>query len=245
MNTLIDENTETLDDLMCGLYVVQPKEGFRFSIDAVLLAHFAQIKRGAQTADFCSGSGVVALLSIAHNSPRKVICVEIQPEYAALISKSIEYNKLEDKMSVVCADIKQAYSFLGYESMDCVTCNPPYLKDGTGKSNDSLSLNIARREVAITLETAVSSAAKVLKNKGRFAMVHLASRAGEIFHTMEKYNLPVKRACMVQPEEGKEPNLILVEGIKNAESGVKWESTLNVYENGEYSHKIKEIYGIE
>ena len=145
------------------------------------LLTFAQIKRGAQTADFCSGSGVVGLLSIAHSLPAKVTCVEIQPEYAVLIEKSVKYNKLEDKMRVICADIKQAHSILGYESMDCVTCNPPYLKDKTGKSNDNPALNIARREVMMTLEDAIFSASRVLKNKGRFAMVHLAERAGEIF----------------------------------------------------------------
>jgi tRNA1(Val) A37 N6-methylase TrmN6 len=245
MKSLIDENTETLDDLMCGFSVIQPKTGFRFSLDAVLLAHFAGVKAGDVAADICSGCGVVAFLLLAHKRPGKVFCVEIQPVFCGLITRSAKYNGVEGKIEAVCCDMAKAHEILGYESMDSITCNPPYLKKGIGKASESQSLNIAKREVAMTLETAVESAAKLLKNKGRFAIVHIAERADELFGLMRKYSMHVKRARLVQPDINSAPNLILAEGVKNAASGVKWLPTLNVYEDGRYSKEIREIYGSE
>ena len=245
MKSIINEKIETLDDLMCGLSVIQPKAGFRFSIDAVLLAHFADVKKGDMAVDFCSGSGVVAFLVMAHHKPEKVLCVDIQPHFCELIKRSVAYNGLVGKVEAVCGDVEKAYDFLGYENVDVITCNPPYLKTDTGKMSGSESLNIARREMKMTLDGAVKSASKVLKNKGRFAVVHLAERADELFCLMEQYSLRVKRARLVQPRQNEVPNLILAEGVKNASPGVKWLPSLNIYDNGEYSKEIKEIYKID
>ncbi len=245
MKSSIDFKNETLDDLMCGYKVVQPKLGFRFSIDAVLLAHFASAKETDVAVDFCSGSGVVALLIMAHKKPRKISCVEIQPSYSELIEKSVSYNGLEGKIEPICDDIKNAHDFFGYESKDIVTCNPPYMKQYTGKQSKNESENIAKREVRMTLEDSIESAAKILKNKGRFAVIHLAERADELFFFMQKYKTPVKRARLVQPRENAKPSLILAEGIKNSSLGIEWLPTLNIYENGEYSKEIRDIYGSE
>ncbi len=245
MKNLIDIELETLDDLMCGYKVIQYKKGFRFSIDAVLLAHFASVKENDEAADFCSGSGVVAFLIMAHKKPAKVSCVEIQPEYCDIIERSIILNELDDKMRVFCSNIEKAHEFFGYESLDFVSCNPPYLKKGTGKESDENTINIARREIKLTLESVIKSASQVLKNKGRFAMVHLAERADEIFMYMNKYKLTVKRAQLVQPRAKDKPNLILVEAIKNSSQTIEWLPTLNVYEGLEYSDEIKDIYGVK
>lgn len=244
MKSLIDFDNETLDDLLCGYKVIQPKKGFRFSIDAVLLAHFTSVKKNDITVDFCSGSGVVAFLITAHKKPAKITCIEIQQSYKNLIDKSLTYNKLEDKVSAICEDIKNANEIFGYESVDYVTCNPPYLKVQTGKISEDESTNIARREVKINLESTIKSAASILKNKGKFAVVHLAERADELFNLMQKYNMPIKRAQIVQPNSSTKPNLILVEGIKNASLGIKWLPTLNVYTDGKYSKEIEDIYGL-
>ena len=245
MKSFFNEKEETLDDLMCGLSVIQPKEGFRFSLDSVLLAHFAGVKENDLTADICSGSGVVAFLLLAHKRPKKVFCVEIQPSFCALIKRSAEYNNAGDKIEVICGDVSKAYDLLCRQTVDSVTCNPPYLKNGTGKGSENESLNIAKREVKMTLETAVESAAKILKNKGRFSAVHIAERADELFCLMNKHGLPAKRARLVQPDISSAPSLILAEGVKNAAPGVKWLPALNIYENGQYSKEIKEIYCIE
>lgn len=245
MNYLIDENNVTLDDLMCGYKIIQPKNGFRFSLDAVLLAHFTAIKKNDIVVDFCAGSGVIALLICAHNDIKKITCFEIQLKFCDLIKKSIELNYLQDKISVLNKDLAYASDILGFESVDVVTCNPPYLKNNTGKISDDESFNIARREVKTNLETVIKSASKILKNKGRFALVHLAQRADEIFILMKKYNIPVKRARLVQPDTDNEPNLILVEGIKNSSSTIKWLPTLNIYENSKYTKEIKDIYDLK
>lgn len=245
MKSIIDEEIETLDDLMCGYKVIQPISKFRFSIDAVLLAHFVKIKNNDVVVDFCSGSGVVAFLMCAHNELLKVTCLEIQPFFCNMINRSIKYNKLESKVNCINDDLSKAYSVFGYESVDVVTCNPPYQKNDTGKISDDMSLNIARREIKTNLEEIIGSASKILKNKGRFAMVHLAQRADEIFCLMKKYNLNVKKARLVQPNIYAKPNLILVEGIKNSKSSVEWLPALNVYEDSQYTKEINEIYGLK
>ena len=243
MNSLIDKDHETLDDLLCGYKVIQPKSKFRFSIDAVLLAHFASVKKRDICVDFCSGCGVIAFLLVAHNDISNVTCIEIQQYFADMIERSIKYNSSEDKIKVICDNLENSFKLFGYESVDVVTCNPPYLKKDTGKKSDDTALNISRREVKTDLETVVLSASKILKNKGRFAMVHLADRADEIFSLMIKYNIPVKKAQLVQPNMNSKPNLILVEGVKNAKNSIDWQETLNIYCGHEYSKAIKEIYG--
>lgn len=244
MKSLINKETETLDDLLCGYEIFQPKDGFRFSIDAVLLAHFAKVKSTDIVVDFCSGSGVVAFLINAHKKPSKITCVEIQALYYKLINKSIAYNNLKDSIYSVHDDILNSKDIFGYESVDVVTCNPPYLKNDTGKLSIDDSSNIAKREVKMDLSGAVKAANVILKNKGRFTMVHLANRADEIFKIMNKYNMPVKRARLVQPNSNTRPNLILVEAVKNASKGIDWLPTLNVYTEGKYSKEIEDIYEI-
>ncbi len=245
MSEIFDPSTETLDDLMCGYELIQNKSGFRFSLDAVLLAHFTGMKKNDMAADFCSGSGVIAFLALAHKSPSNITCIEIQENLCSLIDRSAKLNNVQDKISAVCANIERAHKILGYESQDTVTCNPPYLKAHTGKTSREHTLNLAKREVEMSLEGAVRAAAKVLKNKGRFSVVHLAQRADELFSFMLKYNLPVKRARLVQTDAKSEPNLILAEGVKNASQGIKWLPALCIYESGQYTRELKEIYGLK
>jgi tRNA1(Val) A37 N6-methylase TrmN6 len=245
MSEIFNPETETLDDLMCGYELIQTKSGFRFSLDAVLLAHFTGMEKNDIAADFCSGSGVIAFLALAHKSPSKVTCIEIQEDLCMLIDRSTRLNSVQDKISAVCANIEHAHEILGYETQDTVMCNPPYLKVDTGKTSGDHALNLAKREVEMSLEGAVSAASKVLKNKGKFSIVHIARRADELFSLLAKYNLPVKRARLVQPDQDKEPNLILAEGVKNSSQGIKWLPSLCIYENGQYTKELKEIYGIE
>ncbi len=244
MNCYIDKENETLDDLMCGIHIIQPKSKFRFSIDAVLLSHFTTIKNDDLVIDFCSGSGIVAFLLCAHTKLKKITCIEIQSSFCEMIERSIGRNNLEDKIFVVCDNINNSYKILGYESVDVITCNPPYLKVETGRNSTDTSFNVSRREVKTNLEEVIQSASKVLKNKGRFALVHLANRAEDVFFLMKKYNLHVKRARLVQPNINAKPNLLLVEGVKNAKESIDWLPTLNVYKNTEYTDEIKEMYGL-
>ncbi|MCK5130361.1 MAG: methyltransferase [Clostridiales bacterium] len=240
---MIDQNNETIDDLMCGYHIIQHKINFRFSMDAVLLAHFVTIKKNDYVVDFCAGSGVIGLLVAAHHSVKKITSIEIQQSFASLINRSIALNNIQDTMDVICDDLANASILLGYGAADVVTCNPPYLKIQTGKTSINDSINISRREVKTNLEDIFLSATKVLKNKGRFAMIHQAARADEISALMKQYNIPVKRARLIQPNINESPNLILVEGIKNSSTTIKWLPTLHVYHENEYTDEIKEIYG--
>ena len=234
---------ERIDDLQCAGYgIIQSERHFRFSMDPVLLAHFATVKSRAKVVDLCSGSGVIALLLSAHSSASSITCVEIQELFCDMARRSIAMNHLEDRIDVRCLNLKDAPKELGYGGYDLVTCNPPYLPTGQGKMSEDESLRLCRHEVAADLGEIIDAAYGLLKNGGRFAMVHLADRVGEIMRAMEDRRLAVKRLQPIQPREGKACNLILIEGIKEGKPGVKWLPALNVYEGDDYSEEILRIY---
>ncbi|WP_455718392.1 tRNA1(Val) (adenine(37)-N6)-methyltransferase, partial [Anaerosporobacter sp.] len=141
-------------------------------------------------------------------------------------------------------DIKEASSTFGAASFDVVTSNPPYMTNQHGLQNPDMPKAIARHEVLCTLEDVVREAAKVLKQNGRFYMVHRPFRLVEIISCMTKYKLEPKRMKFVYPYVDKEPNMVLIEAIKGAKSMVKVEAPLIVYkEPNVYTDEIYDIYG--
>lgn len=234
---------ERIDDLECAGYgIIQSERHFRFSMDPVLLAHFATVRRGDRVADLCSGSGVIPLLLSAHTEAAHITAVEIQEYFCDMARRSIAMNHQEERIDVRCINLKDAPKDLGYGAYHVVTCNPPYLPTGRGKMSDDLSLRLCRHEVEADLDDIMNVAYALLKNGGRFAMVHLADRLGEIVTSMEAKRLAVKRLRPIQPRADKPANLILIEGVKEGKPGIQWLSALNVYEGKDYSDEILRIY---
>ena len=120
------KDDECLDDLQNGLFIIQKKNGFKFGIDAVLLSDFAKETRSKKTLDLCTGTGIVPLLLSAKTNTPKIFGLEIQEEIAQMAQRSVEHNKLEDRISIECGDLKTAVSIYGRDSFDKITCNPPY-----------------------------------------------------------------------------------------------------------------------
>lgn len=237
------ETTELLDDLQNGYFIFQNSEGFKFGIDAVLLADFAKECSG-RIIDLCSGNGIIPLLLAAKTKVRHIDAVEIQPEMAELAEKSVVYNGLSDRIHIKCLDLKNACTEYGRGVFDAVTVNPPYMKSGSGLINEADSKTIARHEIKCTLEDVISAASGLLKPQGRFYMVHRPSRLVDIFCSMRKNKIEPKTIRFAAPKIGREMNLVLVCGIKNAGCELKTLPPLYVYdENGAYSKEIDEIYG--
>lgn len=245
LNAKLVKEDETLDDLQLrGIFVIQKLNGFRFGMDAVLLANFAKFKKKDRIVDLCSGTGIIPFIIAGKNEITHITGVEIQNDMVEMANRSVLYNSLEDKMQFIHGDLKDEKLLNTIEKVDVVTVNPPYKLQNSGIINENNKDAIARHEICCTLDDVIKASSILLKDKGKLYMVHRPERIADILCTMRKYKIEPKLIRMVQPNTKKAPNLILIEGQKNAGKFLKWDNTLYVYsENGEYTQEINMIYG--
>ena len=236
---------ETIDDLeLNGIKVIQKKNSFRFGIDAVLLANFAKIYSGANVIDFCTGTGIVPFILAGKTNVAFINGIEIQEDMVEMAKRSVRYNNLEKRISIISGDLKDKDFLKTLPKVDVVTVNPPYKLKNSGIVNLDDKNAIARHEICCTLEDVIIATMKVLKDNGRMYMVHRPERLADIFCTMRKHRLEPKVIKMVYPSIGKAPNIVLIEGQKYGGQFLKWETSLYVHdENGEYTDEINKIYG--
>lgn len=234
---------ERVDDLQNGFYVIQNQNKFCFGMDAVLLSGFARTRKGDHVLDMGTGTGIIPILLKSKTKGEHFTGLEIQEECADMATRSVQYNGLESAVDIVCGDIKEAAGIFGAASFDVVTSNPPYMIGAHGLQNPYMAKAIARHEVLCTLEDVVSQASKVLKDRGRFFMVHRPFRLAEIFSVLTRYKLEPKRMQLVYPYIDREPNMVLIEALKGGNSRITVEKPLIVYEKpGVYTKDILEIY---
>lgn len=235
---------ERLDDLgRKGYRIIQNPEKFCFGIDAVLLTGFAKVKPGSRVLDLGTGTGIIPILLEAKTQAEHLTGLEIQEESADMARRSVAYNHLEDKISIVTGDIKEAGSLLGAASFDVITCNPPYMIGGHGLQNPSVPKMIARHEILCTFEDVARETAYLLKQGGTFYLVHRPFRLAEIITTLAAHKLEPKRIRFVHPYVDREPNMVLIEARKGGNPRVTVEKPLIVYkEKGEYTDEIYDIY---
>ena len=238
---------ERLDELhRKGYRIIQKTDGFCFGMDAVLLSEFAKIGKKEKVLDMGSGTGILPILMEARTDGGHFTGLEIQEEFASMAARSVAMNGQEERISIVCGDIKEASSLFGTDCFDVVVSNPPYMVDDHGLKNPDMRKAIARHEVLCDLSDLLRETKKVLKNRGRFYMVHRTYRMAEIMHQMVEYGLEPKRIRFVYPYKDKEPNIMLIEAMKGAKSRIKIEPPLIVYEEpGVYTDEIYDIYGYE
>ena len=239
------KDEERLDDLQRnGDQIIQKKDGFCFGMDAVLLSGFAAVKPGEKAIDLGTGTGIIPILLEAKYEGEHYTGLEIQDEVAEMAARSVALNHLEEKVSIVKGDIKEASRLFGAASFDVVTSNPPYMNDAHGLKNPDLPKAIARHEVLCTLDDVAREAAKLLRPGGRFYMVHRPHRLIEIITALTKYKLEPKRMKMVHPFVDKEANMVLIEAVRGGKSMIKVEAPIVVYrEPGVYTQEIYDIYG--
>lgn len=236
---------ETIDDLQLkGLRIIQKNHGFRFGIDAVLLSDFARDTKSKSTMDLCTGCGIVPILLSAKTDTPLLCGMEIQRELCDMAERSVKMNSLCERIKIIEGDLKDAAKICGKSVFDKVTCNPPYMKCGTGMTSGTDSRSIARHEVMCTLDDVIGTAAELLVPFGHFFMVHRPNRIADIMCCMREHRIEPKRLRLVCPSTDKAANMLLVEGVKNGGSDIKLLPNLYVYdENGEYTDEIKRIYG--
>lgn len=240
-----EECGERLDDLQCdGLYLIQNPDKFCFGIDAVLLSNFVKVKKDGYAVDLCTGSGIVPILLSTKTKAKKITGIEIQSDIADMASRSVSYNKLDEKIDIINDDISNALKYIKHSCVDTVCVNPPYMKDMAAIKNPDLPLAIARHELLTDLESVISIANKLLKENGRFFMIHRPSRLSEIFASMKQNRIEPKRIRFIHSYIDSKANLVLIEGLKGSGVWLDVEPPLAVYkEKNVYTDEVLKIYG--
>lgn len=236
---------ERLDDLeRNGYKIIQNDKTFCFGMDAVLLSGFARVKPGEKALDLGTGTGIIPILLKAKTSGAHFTGLEIQEASADMARRSVLYNHLEDQISIVQGDIKEAHTLFDAASFDVITSNPPYMTGNHGLVNPDMPKAIARHEILCTLDDVIGQASRLLRPGGRFYMVHRPFRMAEIMTKMTAHRLEPKRMRLVYPFVDKEPNMVLIEGLKGGRPRITVEKPLIVYkEPGVYTDEIYDVYG--
>ena len=198
---------------MSGYRIIQHEKRFKFGTDAVILQNFANLPKNARAADLGTGTGILPILICARMPGVTFEAVEIQEECAEMAQRSVVLNGLEERIKVHAMDLKDAPQLLG-NRFDAVLCNPPYGKRGGVLLNPNDALAIARHEIKTDLAGVIEAGAALLKNGGKFYLIHQADRLPEIAWRMHEKNLPLKRVRLVQPSAGKRCHLVLIEAVK-------------------------------
>ncbi len=225
-------------------YIVQNTQMFNFSLDSVLLPNFVTLNKNIKNIlDIgCGNAPIPLILSTKTNA--LITGVEIQKEVYDLAVKSVKINNLENQINIINADINELYNKFETESFDVITCNPPFFKVSEQSNlNKSDYKTIARHEVKLNLDDIFKISKKLLKNNGYVAIVHRPERLLDILESMKKYNIEPKKIQFIYPKTNMESNILLVEGKKNGNKGLKILPPIYTHlENGEYTEQIKKYF---
>ena len=222
---------ERLDDLQLdGYEIIQNPERFCFGIDAVLLSDFVRVKKEETVLDLGTGTGILPILLAAKTRGKHFTGLEIQTESADMAVRSVEHNRLGERIDIVTGDIKEAAEIFRPAFFDVIVTNPPYMLAEHGLQNPGDAKAIARHEVLCTLDDILRESGKLLQeSKGRFYMIHKPFRLAEIIIKMNQYKIEPKRIQFIHPYVDKEPTMVLIEGIKGGKSRVKIEPPVIMY----------------
>jgi tRNA1(Val) A37 N6-methylase TrmN6 len=211
---------ESIDDFMDGrLKLIQSRRGYRFSIDTILLSEFVSIKPGDIIVDLGTGCGIIPMVLLLKRVIGYAYGLEIQPELAYQAVRNAVLNGLENKMGVILGDIRRPP--LMPSSADVVICNPPYRQRESGRINPDPQRAIARHEICASLDDILDTARRLLRPKGRLAMIYPAVRLVDILVRMRGFNLEPKRIRMIYPGLESEAKLILIEAAADGRGGLK------------------------
>lgn len=228
------------------LYILQKQDQFRFGIDSVLLANWVKVRRRDKVVDLGTGSGIITLLLAFKQNPKEILGIEIQEQMAALAKRSVILNELEAQVDILHYDLRLIKEVKLPNCFSLAISNPPYFPKGSGAINPTDAKAIARHEIYCTIKDLVDAAAFLVGTGGKFAMIHRAERIPEIFQRLMEKRFEIKRMRLIQPRINQEPNLVLIESIKDGKPGLKIEPNLVIYdENGNYTDDVQKMYSYD
>jgi tRNA1Val (adenine37-N6)-methyltransferase len=226
-----NSNNETRDTILDGsITLIQPKHGYRFSVEAILLARFVHANARDRVLELGAGCGVVSIMMASLYSPHEVVAIEIQPPLAGMISRSAAINSLKS-VRAVCADI-QLKKIAGVEpaSFDLVVANPPYRAAASGRENPDHGRRIARGEGDTVLVDFLAASRRYARTAGRVAFVFAARRSAELISAMRSNQIEPKRIRFVHPQMAMPASVMLIEARVGGGIEVAIEPPLILYE---------------
>jgi tRNA1Val (adenine37-N6)-methyltransferase len=240
-----NEPRETCDAILGGIVrIIQPRKGYRFSVDSILLARFVQIRKGDRVLELGAGTGVISIAIAAMYQPREIVAVEIQAELTAMIRRSAELNRIGAIRSVT-GDLRTLPSAeVSLESFDVVIANPPYRASNTGRISPNAARRIARSEASATLEDFVSAASRCARRGARAAFVFAADRSAELIAMLREHRLEPKRIRFVHSYNDAPATAVLIEARKDGGVEVAILPPLILFDApGVYTAEARDILG--
>lgn len=235
---------ETLENLLSGgLKILQKKKGYRFSLDALLLAHFIRLKGNEPAVELGTGSAVIPLLLQRRFGRKKIIGIEIQEDLADMARRNVRMNAMEDRIEIITSDVREVASLLKPRTSRAVFFNPPYRKAASGRINAETEKALARHEIAGSLGDFLAAARHILKPAGSVFLIYPASRLVDLMHRMRINGLEPKRLRMVHTKAGSEGVFALAEGVKEGGEELKVLPPLCIYdEKGGYTEEMTILF---
>ena len=211
---------ETIDAVLDGrLKLIQPRKGYRFSIDALLLAEFVSVKHGDILVDLGTGCGIIPLALLLTRPLKYALGLEIQKELAGQASRNRVINGLSKKMDIVLGDIR--HEPFSDKMADIITCTPPYRKPRSGRINPDFSKAVARHEILASLDDILRAARRLLRKKGRLAMIYPSERLPDLITRCKQHSLEPKRLQIVYPSLDSSSKLALLEASLRGKPGLE------------------------
>jgi tRNA1Val (adenine37-N6)-methyltransferase len=243
------EEKVSCDTLFAGrVHCLQHRSGYRFSVDAILAAHFSPPLPGATVLDLGSGCGVIALICLYRwrEQIASVSCLELQPGLAGLASRNVAMNGYAGQMEVVQGDLRHILDFFPAETFSQVICNPPFYKKNSGRPSQDQESFVARHQAHCTLQEVVAAAAAVVKNRGKVVFVYPATGLNALLVALHQHHLVPKRLQTIYsyPDAAAPARLVLVEAVKNGGEGMQVLAPFYIYERrlGAYSPDMQRLY---
>ena len=222
----------------------QETKGYRFSVDAILLAGLTRFKREDRVIELGTGCGVIPLV-LAHRgrTRERITGIEIQPELAGLAHRNVDDNGLGDRIDIREMDLRQVSSFFLPGSFDIVLANPPYRRAGTGRVNPNRQKAVARHELTATLPDVFSSARHLLPQGGRMALIYPATRLAHLLNSAHEQGFSPKHLRIIYSYPNGPARLVHIECRKGGGEEIRIEPPFYIYdEDGQYTDTMLELY---
>lgn len=237
------EQDETLDTIK-DIKLFQAKDGYRFSVDAILLENFISAKRLKEGVELGTGSGIMSILLGKRMKHVKVVAVEIQRALADRARRNVLLNGLDDRIEVLEKDMKALRKLYPANKFDFVFSNPPFRKAKTGRLSIFHERAVARHEIEITLPDLINTAAYLLKHSGRFFLIYHPFRLAELIGLLRKSRLEPKRMQFVHSKINGEAKMVLIEAVKGSGTWLKILPPLYIYKDDlTYTPELLTILG--
>jgi len=238
------ESDETLDSIK-DIKLFQAKNGYRFSVDALLLENFISAKRLEKGIELGAGSGIISILLAKRLKGSKIIAVEIQNNLAERAIRNVNLNGLDERIEILQKDIKDLKKIYPANKFDFVFSNPPFRKTKTGRLSIYEERAVARHEVEITLPDLIKTASYLIKHSGKFFLIYHPFRLAELISLLQKAKLEPKRMRFVHSKMGEEAKMVLIEAVKGSGTWLKIAPPLYIYEKGTaYTSELTKILSV-